>query len=402
MKKTYLYRVPRLILGVFVFMLIGIVYAWSILKFPFEVMWEPGLLGFTFTLTLLFFYLGVFFSGALSKVLSPTVRLIISAVTLFLGYFLSAFVIYSGNIIVLFFAYGILCGTGIGFAYNTVLSSVNAWFPDKIGLSSGLMISGFGFSTMIFGRMLDAMGTSDLFGWFNTYIIIAIVFGVVLFIASFIIKPPPESVVLPKGKIRKSEQFGDFDNLSALEVMKRFSFIKIAVIAFALTVVGNGAVGFAKDIALDVGATPGFAVMAVGFLSVANGLFRPIVGWLYDNIGLRKTQYVVSFMVVLAPLMIIFALITNSLALGVVGLCLCGIALGMAPTTSSVFLARFYGLKNFSRNFGFLNLLQILAPFSATLTGVLNDRTGGFVLAFVFIAGIGLIGAIVNLTIKKP
>ena len=33
----------------------------------------------------------------------------------------------------LYLSYGVITATGIGFAYNVVLSTVQAWFPDKKG-----------------------------------------------------------------------------------------------------------------------------------------------------------------------------------------------------------------------------------------------------------------------------
>ena len=108
MDNIKLYRLSKLFFGTLTLMFVGIIYAWSILKFPFEAMWEPSLLGFTYTLTVIFFLIGIFLSGLISKRISSRLRLIISAVLLFLGFFITSLLVEGdfNSIVLLFFAYG--------------------------------------------------------------------------------------------------------------------------------------------------------------------------------------------------------------------------------------------------------------------------------------------------------
>ena len=404
MGKTKLVRWPRLVFGAFVLLFAGIIYAWSILKAPFESMWDAGQLGLNYTLTVCFFCLGGLTSGIISKKTTPMLRLIISAVLLFSGFFIASRLIGSegASDVLLYLSYGVLCGTGIGFAYNTVISMTNAWYPDKTGFSSGILLAGFGLSSLIIGRVADEFGEMASVGWVNTYVIIAISLGVILLAAAFIVKPPPAGTVTPeKKKGKKSQPQEEIRDFSTSEMIKRLSFTKLFVIMVVLSATGSAAIGFAKDIVLDVGADAGFAVTVVGLLAVANGLGRFAIGWLYDNIGTRKTQYIVSVAAVAAPLAVMFAVMANSLALGVAGLCLCGFAFGLAPTTGSVFAAKFYGAKNFPLNFSVVNLALIPAAFAATLAGELKKSTGDFLTVFAIITAISLVGAVINLTMKK-
>jgi OFA family oxalate/formate antiporter-like MFS transporter len=429
MQKTKLTRLPRLLVGAAVLLFVGVIYAWSILKYPFEDVWEAGQLGFNFTVTVIFFCLGGLVAGLTSKKVPSTIRLKVAAVLLFLGFFLASFLIGSEgmDIILLYMTYGVLCGLGIGIVFNTVVSTVNLWFPDKMGLSSGLLMAGFGLSSLVLGNLINIMGHSELIGWQSTYVIIAIVLGIVLLAASFVIKPPPspirhcvpraatpQNIRKPEGIAGQARKDGTEDiqsldqdatvtkDYSAREMIRRPTFYKLFVLIFTLSALGSATVSFARDIALDVGATHGFAVTVVGLFALANGLGRPIVGWLYDRLGLRRTQYIVSITHVLAPLLIVISLLSGSLVLGVISLCLTGFVFCMAPLTGSVFVTRFYGSKNFPLNFGIVNLTLIPAPFAATMAGVIKDMTDEFVIAFVILIAVSLVGAIVNLTIKKP
>ena len=359
MEKTKLLRWPRLVFGAIVLLFAGIIYAWSLLNEPFRAVLGKGQLGFNYTLTICFFCLGGVCSGFISKKTDPMLRLIISAVLLFAGFFIASHLV--GNIDVnpiwLYLSYGVLCGTGIGFAYNTVISMTNAWFPDKMGVSSGVLLAGFGLSLITIGYVYQMLGHSDTVGWSAAYLIIAISLGAVLLLAAFLVKPPPPGTKFPMPKNdRKAQAQAEAKDYSTAEMIKRLSFAKLFIIMVVLSATGVAVSGFASDILRDLSGLDfdaqelssdavrlnNFIPFAVGFFGVFNGLGRIAIGWLYDKLGTRKTQYIVSAAAVIAPLSIVLAVIAKSIVLGVAGLCLSGFAFGLAPTTGSVFAAKFY------------------------------------------------------------
>lgn len=409
MEKTKLVRWPRLVIGVVTLLFAGIIYAWSIIRAPFVGgSWNSGQLAFNYTLTIIFFCLGGFFSGLISKKVSPAIRLILSAVLIFAGFFITSFITQSGasgSIVPLYLAYGVLAGTGIGFAYNTVVSATNAWFPDKKGLCSGILLMGFALSSLVIGNIANWLGSADSIGWKTTYIILAIATGVILFVAALLVKPPPEGTVLPKPKASKKKAKAEaVKDYTALEMIKRPSFILAFIFITLVAASGSAVLGSAKPIFDDVG-LGSFAVTAASLLGIFNALGRLTSGWLFDNLGIRKTQFISASVAILAPLTVALAFAvsgTLTTILGVVGVCLCVFSYGFAPTTGSVFAAEFYGPKNFPLNFSILNLILIPAPFAATLAGTLKDSTGGFMTAFFILAAGAGVAFLVNLGIKKP
>ena len=403
MEKTKLIRWPRLVIGVITLLFAGIIYAWSILNAPFAGVWDATQLGINYTLTVIFFCLGGFFSGLLSKKVPSTIRLIISGLLLFAGFFITANLLGGGNVILLYLAYGVLAGTGIGIAYNTVIGTVNAWFPDKQGLCAGVLLMGFGLSSLIIGQVADMMGRSDLIGWRLTYIIFAVSIGAVLLAASLFIKLPPDGTVFPESRDAKkrTSPSGAAADYTASQMIRRASFMKLFIFIMLIAATGSAAIGFARDIVTEVGASTRVAVATVGMLSVFNGVGRLVSGWLFDNIGKRKTQYVIGTVGIMGPAVVTLALVSDSLILSVVGVCLCGFAFGLGPTMSSVFVADFYGLKNFSLNFSIVNLLLIPAPFAATLAGFFKDLTDSFIFAFIILLALSIIGFFVNMSLRK-
>ena len=93
----------------------------------------------------------------------------------------------------------VLGGLGIGISYIVIISTVNSWFPDRRGLSSGALMMGFGASTLLLGKVADKLFASPV-GWRKTYIIIGIVIAAVVVLSSFAIKAPDKDTVLPEKK----------------------------------------------------------------------------------------------------------------------------------------------------------------------------------------------------------
>jgi len=255
---------------------------------------------------------------------------------------------------------------------------------------------------LVIGWLIDLLGNSETVGWRTTYVIIAIALGVVFLVAAVFIKPPPKDTVFPSKKEDENKQVKEIRNYTALEMISRPSFYLIFIFVTILASSGSAAISFARDIVFDAGASEGFAVIAVGLLGVSNGLGRLTIGWLFDKQGLRHTQLISSGIAILAPLTVVMALMSSSLILGVLGLCLCGFSYGIAPTINSIFASEFYGQKNFSLNFSILNLILIPAPFAAMLAGGIKASTGGFMTAFIILTGLTIIGFFINLAIRKP
>ena len=394
----------QLVVGFLVLMFAGIIYAWSILAGPLvsEFGWSSAQAGLNFTITLGIFCIGGFISGLLSKKMSPMVRMLISAVLIFFSFFFTSRM--QGNIAVLYLSYGLLGGMAIGVVYNTIIGTVSAWFPDKRGLASGLLLMGFGLNALIIGKIAANMIKDPTIGWRPTFLWIAIVTAAVFVIASFIIKAPPEGTILPAPAKKTTKNENDFEtrDYSAIEMIKKLSFWKLFIFFWLLASVGGAAFGFAKNIVSDAGGADGFAATMVGVISVSNGLGRIISGFLFDWIGRRRTQFVTSGLAIVAPLTVALGLQSNILAVTVIGTILCGMAYGFAPTGSTAFVGAFFGQKNFSLNLGILNLQLIFTAFASTWAGMIKDATGGFFWTFIILAGMSVVGLFLNASIKRP
>ena len=155
---------------------------------------------------------------------------------------------------------------------------------------------------------------------------------------------------------------------------------------------------FAKDFTLTLGAKESIAVTIVGIVSVCNGLGRLLAGVIFDRLGLKFAQFSTSVIVIIATTVSLIGILTSSLIVGIIGICLCGISYGFSPTVSAAFIASFYGMKYYPTNLSIINLVLIPASFMSTIAGSIGDYT----VIFAVLLACSVVGLLINITIKKP
>ena len=392
-----------------VLLLAGVIYAWSILNVPFqqEFNWSQGALGLNFTLTMGAFCAGLILGGVLIKRV-PFRRLVIAAGALVCVGFVVTGRISGNSILVLYVFYAVFGGLGIGMVYNVLISSVMGWFPDKRATISGVLMMGFGASTLVFGLVANAL--MDAVGWRNMYLGIGVTILAVFTVCSFVIKPYAP-LLSPAGKADKDEgaknaaanekketpaaNETDTKQLLRLPVFWRFYGFETLIAA-----VGACVIAMARDMAVYVGTTEALAVMLVGVSSVSNGFGRIFAGILFDKKGNIVTMRTVGALAALTPVFMLLASITGLPGLFIPGIILAGFSYGFTPVLASGYMGKNFGMKNFPLNFSVTSTFLFAASFSAAIGGWLHGFTGGFNAVFVFMAGIGILAMILAEGIK--
>lgn len=372
----------------------GIIYGWSILKYPLaaEFGWTASALSLNFTFTMCFFCLGGIAGGLLVEKIGLRLTCIISALLSCCGFGISAAM--SGNIAVLYLSYGLMSGLGIGMAYNTIISTVSMWFPDKRGLCSGVLMMGFGASTLILGKAADTIINTPTMGWRVAFRIIGISLGIIIFISGIIIKKPQQI-----GNFKAADG-DDGKSYTAEKMLKTSAFWKAFILFVLLVAVGSTVISMAKDLAVSVGVAATTATTLVGVLAVCNGLGRVITGIVFDKYGRRITMLVANIITIFAASIVLTAVRTESALLCVAGLCLAGLSYGTCPTICSAFTSEVFGPKYFAVNFSVMNCNLIFASFIATGASLVSSVTGGFAVAFVALLCLSIVAMLINLSLK--
>lgn len=193
-------RTVQLIVGTMVMLCTGTIYAWSVfvpaLQEAFG--WNASQTSLVFTFTILFLNIGSFLGGNLVRRLGVRTVIAAGALMLLAGIAGSSFTSSHAFLVVTF---GILTGTGCGFVYNMLLSTVAKWFPDKSGFCTGALLLGFGMGGMVFGTLVGQLVTT--LGWSATFLAIGIPIAAISMLAAFVIRAPREDEMAqlpaPKG-----------------------------------------------------------------------------------------------------------------------------------------------------------------------------------------------------------
>ena len=382
----------------------GIIYAWSILKVPFadEFGWSVSALSLNYTLTMCGFCLGGILGSQLSRRMGAKLPVIMAALLAGGGLALTG-MLSGGNVILLYLTYALMAGLGIGIAYNVIISTVNAWFPDKKGFCSGCLMMGFGASTLLLGNLANTLFESTL-GWRATYLLLGGVLCVVLTAVGLLLVRPSAEIVFPAPKKTVGRRGEDFEvqDMTTAQMLRRFTFWRAFLCLVFMTAVGSTVISFARDLALSVGAQAGLATTLVGVLSVCNGLGRILTGVMFDACGRRLTMLAANILTIAAAGVTLISVLLGSLPLCIVGLCLSGFSYGTSPTMSSAFTSSFYGQKYFASNFSVTNCNLMGASAMATVCGSLMASSGGYIAPFILLLCLAVAAFGLNLSIRKP
>ncbi|MEK4535578.1 MULTISPECIES: L-lactate MFS transporter [Peribacillus] len=278
---------------------IGSVYAWSVFTKPLasEFGWDLTDISLTFSIAILFLGLSAAFLGHFVEKYGPRKAGILSAVFFGLGISGAGVAINMESLPLLYIAYGVFGGIGLGVGYIAPVSTLVKWFPDRRGLATGLAIMGFGFAALINSPIIQSLIGS--IGIANTFFTLGTAYFIIM-IASSLYLEPPEKDWLPDGykekiKMGKVKPLQDLSQLTANEAVKTKRFYYLWLMLFINITCGIAIISAASPLAQEsIGLSAVAAAALVGVLGAFNGLGR--IGWasVSDFIG-RPNTYSVFF-----------------------------------------------------------------------------------------------------------
>lgn len=391
MVKSYS-RVTALVAGTAMMLINGVVYAWSIYSVPFRdgFGWSSTQLGVCFTVMLGTFCLGGVIGGMIANRAGVGFTIPAGGVLGFIGFLLCMFLT-KDRIWLLFIAFAI-AGIGVGFVYNGVISAVVPQFPDKKGLASGVLLMGYGASSLVLGSLAAKLMASPDFGWHLTYILTGALLLAAAVIGRFFVMPPrvrqdTGSQAKPRG-------------LTPSQMMRTKRFWLFFAAAVIGTGFGSGMIAHAQYVFQEGGASGSLATLGVGLVSVMNGLGRIVFGMVHDRCGFRVSLAVDALVYIAVGILCYFALdgVTWLLlaAMMVMGACY-----GAVPTISASVAEDFFGPAHYGRNLGLVNLNILFAAFASTVVGAIQTSSGSYAPAFLLFVGLEAVAFILILVLSK-
>ena len=234
-------RIGYLACSTLALLFLGLIYAFSMFAAPMCSAFglESGAVALTFNIMMIAFCVGAVIGSQIERALGVRATIVIAAVMFLVGFASTGFFGQIG-IGVVYGCYGVLGGLGVGIGYNSILATTNAWFPDKVGFSSGVMLMGFGLGSLILGTA--SVNLIPRFG-------IAVVFSgvgaatcVVTILAAIVLSRPPSNIVAVM--LPGESQVSGYDPADEEAPLKTPSFYvywlwAAIVIAIGLATIGN-------------------------------------------------------------------------------------------------------------------------------------------------------------------
>ena len=367
--------------GTLTLLFLGLIYAWSLFRTAFGELfpdWSIAQLSLTFTISMIFFCLGGFAGGLLSRKLSIRTRMLISAAMLLAGFFIVSLADPASpgtGLVLLYVFYGAFGGGGVGIAYNGVIGTLNKWFPDKVGLASGIMLMGFGLGGLVLGSVVDIMIGS--MGVLAVFRILGAVIAAVCVLAALIIKAPDAEEAAALAALSgggRPETATDARDYSAGEMLRTARFWFFTIWAILLNSAGLLVINSAASISVAFGGT---AVLGM-IVSLFNGAGRIIAGNNFDRRGRRFSTMVNTAFMLGAGLLLTLGGVSGRYIFILCGLIFVGLAYGGCPTITSAYINRAFGPANFPTNFSIANFSLIpAATIGPMISSAILEASGG-------------------------
>lgn len=391
--KRYIVLSAALILS----LALGIIYAWSIIKEAIESSvrlqsqdgfnWDISSLNDPYSVAVLVFSLTMMFAGKIQDKIGPRIAIYIGGILISSGLFVMA---YSTSYFLWIFSFGVLAGSGIGFCYSAITPVIIKWFsPEKTGLVTGVVVAGFGLSSVYLAPLLTYL--FEHYGFQNAIVYYAIGFSIILFIAAFFLKNPENKIETGKAVISSGE-----NNYNVKDLLKNYEFYRLWVIYFIGAGAGLMVISFITEmVKKGLGKQAFFGVIII---AIGNAAGRVISGIMSDKIGRMKTLMI--FLISQTVLMFTAAYVINieniSILIILFIATFIGFSYGSNLTLFPTIAKDNWGMKNFGANYGILFSAWgiggfVLSRISQMLKAETNSLHWSFLLAgFLLIAAIAL------------
>lgn len=276
---------------------VGIIYLWSVLKTPFAESFgmEPSEAGMVSSYMLTAFVVGALLGGFAVDKRGPRRCCVLGLGLFAAGIGLSALLTEETSRLI-YLTYAGFGGLGSGIAYSACISGIQKWMPGRRGLASGLAVSAFGLSTVVFAPVFR--GLMGCFTKADGLVDFGLVFGILagLFLGlgllgCALIRPAPAATIA-----------ADADACSLGQAVRTLPFWCIFLTVFFINGAWNLATPLLYDLGLERGLTPELATLAVSLTGLASAAGRLLMAAASDKLGRNRSICLLAGLTVAASL----------------------------------------------------------------------------------------------------
>ena len=378
---------------------LGAVYAWSVFRKPLATQFHWTIPEVTLTFTIAIFVLGfaAFFGGLWASHSGPRVVAITGGVLYGSGAILASFS--AGRLWWLYLTYGVIGGTGLGFAYIIPVAVLVRWFPDKRGLMTGVAVGGFGAGALITApvatRLIQSVGVMSTFAYLGT------AFLIVTVVAAFFMQNPPPGWV-PQGWVpQQSAQTKAQRDFTLAEALRTWQWWALWTLLFLNTCAGISIISQEAPLFQELaGVTAIVAAGMVGIASIGNALGRVALAWLSDILTRRFT-----FLLMFLLQAVLFWLLPSVTTAGVLTVFSFVILMcyGGGFGTMPAFAADYFGSTNVGPIYGLmLTAWGFASAFGPLLIAHMRQASGNYRGGLHVLAVVLLVSVVLPFLVRPP
>jgi OFA family oxalate/formate antiporter-like MFS transporter len=287
-----------------------------------------------------------------------------------------------------------LAGIGAALVYcgSTIVGL--KWFPDKLGLASGLIAAGFGSGAALFVPFISRILRTE--GYHSAFLYTGVGQGIVILLVSqLMVNPDPNDPQIAgkkagsKFKLRRPAE-----NFTSSEMLCTPQFYMLYAMMLMMGIGGLMVTAQVGSVADTLGISKAIFTLAIFVNSLANGAGRIFWGWVSDHLGRERTM-IVAFSIQALALVSVLRLGKGSPFWFILLLATVLFTWGEIYSLFPAAMADFFGLKNSGSNYAFIYSSKGMASILAGgLAALLFERTGSWTVVFYGSAALAFITAI--------
>ncbi len=350
-KRSFMFPVVS---SLVIMICVGILYLWSVFRNPImnSFDWSSESATMVSSYMLFAFCAGNLLGGIINDRKGPRLTAVLGVVMFSLGIGTTAFLT-KETIGWMYLTYCLLGGLGSGFAYGACISCVQKWMPHRKGLASGLAVSAFAFSTVIFTpvsqALMNAYTINGIVNFKPVFLTLSTLFFIVGIIATFFVRLPGDDYLktLPAPALSSKVHTGR--DYTLREAIKTLPFWCIFLEILFINGTWNLSVPLIKNLGMQRGLTEAAAIAVLSVTGTFNAAGRLIMAIVSDKIGRTMTIIVLSVLTLIGAIMMVFDVQGAGF---VIAICVIAFGYGGPSATNAAITTDFFGAKYSGTNYG--------------------------------------------------
>jgi OFA family oxalate/formate antiporter-like MFS transporter len=383
--------------GVCINLAIGGLYSWSVIskRITQEYGWSETAAALPYSVAIAAFSFMMVPAGRLQDKLGPRLAVLIGGI-LYGGGFIVAGLGKSVTIVTI--GFGLMLGSGIGFAYAATLPPALKWFPpERTGFIAGMVVAGIALASVYIAPTANFL--LNEYGIRTTFQIFGLFFAVVVITGSRFLKNPPVGYVPQKSDREQKSIQPATQEMNWRGMLRTRQFY----LCWLIYTIGAGAglmiiSKLALIVDLQAGIKAGFIFVVALAIGNASGRFG--AGAISDRLGRIRTLQIVY---IAQALLLLVMIVADSYTMLLLLSALIGINFGANLSLFPVITKDYFGLKDLGVNYGLIFTAYgtggVVGPI---LGGMVFDATGSFVSVYIISVVALLVATGLTLLLKVP